>query len=136
MSGAARVPGDALVPERDVRLELSRRDDGWWVVVDGQDLGRFDPAPAATSAQWFGELLFTAGTPIGEMGNGRRPPDEDAARIDGLCVRRGRSDLCSAPAALRLQETDPETYPVRVEGRDRIRYGGGAEAVRPRPPPS
>jgi hypothetical protein len=140
MAGAPRVPGDALPPGHDVRLELSRRDDGWWVIVDGRDIGRFEAgaatSSAATNVQWFGELLFTGGTPVAEMGSGRRPPDEGAARVDELCVRPSRGDVCSAPAALRIQETDPEAYPVRVEGRDRLRYGGGAEAVRPRPPPS
>jgi hypothetical protein len=134
MAGAPRVPGDALVPGRDVRLELSRRVDGWWVVVDGRDIGRFDSGPPATSVQWFGELLFTGGAPTGEMGSGRPPPDEGAARIDHLCVRRSKEDVCSAPAKLETQQTDPEGYPLRVEGRDGIRYGGGA--VRPRPPPS
>jgi hypothetical protein len=135
MSGAPRAPGEALLPGRDVGLELSRRDDGWWVVVDGRDIGRFDAGPPATSVQWFGELLFTGGAPAGEMGSGRRPPDEGAARVEGLCIRSGRGEFCSAPKALEVQQTDPEAYPVRVEGRDRIRYGGGA-AVRPRPPPS
>jgi len=135
MAGAARVPGDALSPGRDVRLELSRRDDGWWVVVDGNDIGRFDSGPPATSVQWFGELLFAGGAPIGEMGSGHRPPDEGAARVEGLCVRPGKGDPCSAPAKLETQETDPDGYPVRIESRDRIRYGGGG-AVRPRPPPS
>ena len=134
MAGAPRVPGDALSPGHEVRLELARRDDGWWVVVDGRDIGRFDAGPSATSVQWFGELLFTTGIPAGEMGSGIPPPDESAAHVDGLCVRPDNADLCSAPAALRTQETDPEAYPVRIEGRDRFRYGGGA--VRPRPPPS
>lgn len=134
MEGAVRIPGDAFPPGRDIRLELVRRDDGWWVMIDGRDIGRFDPGPPATSAQWFGELLFTGGVPVGEMGSGLPPPDEGAARVEGLCVRRSKGDVCSGPAKLEAQQTDPEAYPVRVEGRDRIRYGGGA--VRPRPPPS
>ena len=141
MAGADRVPGDALRPGSDVRLELSRRPDGWWVVVDGRDVGRFDAGPptraAATHVQWFGELLFTAGVvPAGEMGSGRPPPDEGAARVEALCVRARSGEPCTAPAALQRQQTDAEAYPVRIEGRERFRYGGGGAVLRPRPPPS
>ena len=126
--GPGLAPGQALEPGHSIELQLLRRDDGWWVLADGREVGRFDLAATGTSpgiaVQWFGEVLLAGRGAPAQMGSGYPPPDPLAARVDRLCVVDGAGGGCSPPARLEARPTDPWRYPVVLEGTERFDYGG------------
>ena len=135
-----------------------------WAWVDGEWLGAFDLAPRnsrlASMAQWFGEVFFVHAPPRVAMGNGRSVREPAAARFDRVCDVPPDADGCVVRSARFPRVTEPDRYPLRVDGPGGFRYGGPGEApagvgpapttdvdgaasgtaaparLRPRPPPS
>jgi hypothetical protein len=140
------APGDALemLEGKEVALGIALFQGRWWVWFDGEWLGYFETKDwggrldEGATAQWFGEVFAPSAPVSGEMGNGRRGDDPDAARVEEICQILPSTWVCRRVTSAFPHTSDATRYPLRPAGEDGFRYGGPGEppAVTPRPPPS
>ena len=141
------TPGMSLEPwvGKSLAVGLLLWEGRAWAWVDGEWLGAFElgpgATPAASVAQWFGEVFFVQLSAGVAMGNGRPSGTRDAARFDQVCdvpaeVTEVHRPCCSLPAR------DPAGIGTRSSATERGRFATAALAsvrrptLTPRPPPS
>jgi hypothetical protein len=138
------APGTSLEREvgRQIALGLVLVDGNWWAWMGDRWIGHFPaslwaarPFVHAASVQWFGEVYTPRDRPLSAMGSGRRPGEDGAASIRALCLVDLERWQC-LPTEVSVEANAPELYGSELLPDGSLRYGGPAEMLRPRQPPS